>query len=278
MRHRHHLGFRPSRHRGQNFLSDRSILRRIADAAEVKTGTSIVEIGAGTGNLTEELLRRGLRVIAIEVESELVLRLQRRLEKAPNLTIVNADARKVCWGTLSADPYHVVANLPYSVGTRIVIDLLTLEKPPLSITVLLQREVAKRIVAPQNHMALLSVIVQSRAKVKTLFDVPRTAFRPRPKVESSLVRLCPLRLDQPKSSQVERRIWIARLAFAQPRKQLRNSLAAGLHIDQATAASILTSSGIDPSRRPGTLTLGEWDAIGEGIELARDAVASISLV
>ena len=253
------------------------MLRRIADAAGLPPGANVVEIGAGTGNLTGELLRRGFRVSAIEVEPELTNRLRHRLGSDPNLTIVNADARRVRFGELAGGPYHVVANLPYSVGTRIVVDLLGAEQPPLSVTVLLQREVAKRMVETPARMALLSVIVQSKAAVKKLLDVPREAFRPRPMVESSLVRLDPLRLDAPGRERVERRIWLARLAFGQPRKQLHNSLAAGLRLERARAAAILTEMGIDPSRRPGTLSLAEWDAAAGGFQFAREALAAVSV-
>ena len=258
--------FRPSRRRGQNFLFDRGIQRRIAEAARVPVGATVVEIGAGTGNLTEVLLERGLRVVAVEVEPELAGRLVARFSRRPALMVVNADARRVDLARLAGGCYHVVANLPYSVGTRIVVDLLQSLEPPLSMTVLLQREVAQRMVAEPDNMALLSVIVQSMASARTLFDVPAEAFRPRPKVISTLVRLEPNEPGPLERPRISRRIAIARHGFAQPRKKLRNSLAAGLRVGEQTVEQALTRANIDPSRRPGTLSLTEWDAIAQALE------------
>ena len=139
----------------------------------------MVEIGAGTGNLTEALLARGLRVIAIEIEDVLVARLRERFGNRDQVQIVAGDARKLNLRELAGGLYHVVANLPYSVGTRLVVSFVSAADPPRSLTVLLQREVARRLTARPGDMALLSVIVQSYARTRRLFDVPPEAFRPR---------------------------------------------------------------------------------------------------
>ena len=253
--------FRPSSRRGQNFLVDRAVQRRIASAAALPPGSTVVEVGAGTGNLTDALLARGLRVIAVEIEDELVSRLRRRFRNADDVQIVPGDARRLNLRELAGGPFHVVANLPYSVGTRLVVSFVSASEPPRSLTVLLQREVARRLTAKPRDMALLSVIVQSYADTRRLFDVPPEAFRPRPKVISTLVRIDPFGRSELNTAAAAARIAIARHGFAQTRKKLRNSLAAGLGRREPDVEAALKAAGFDPGRRPQTLALGEWDQI-----------------
>ena len=235
--------------------------RRIASAAALPPGASVVEIGAGTGNLTDALLARDLRVIAVEIEDVLVARLHERFRNRDHIQVVAGDARRLDLRKLAGGPYHVVANLPYSVGTRLVVSFVSAAEPPRSLTVLLQREVARRLTTKPGDMALLSVIVQSYARARRLFDVPPEAFRPRPKVVSSLVRIDPFRRPQLDIAAAEARIAVARHGFAQTRKKLRNSLAAGTGRHQSEVAAALEAVSIDPGRRPQTLSLSEWDQV-----------------
>lgn len=257
--------FRPSRRRGQNFLVDRGIQRRIAASAALAPGTTVVEIGAGTGNLTDALIARGLKVFAIEVDNLLSVGLQKRFAGQGLVKIISGDARKMNMTEIAGGPFHVVANLPYSVGTRLVVDLLGSEQPPRSLTVLLQKEVAEKLIAEPGRMGLLSVIVQSHAEVHHLFDVSPNAFRPRPKVTSSLVRIQPLHPDTLRGVDLQSRIAIARHGFSQTRKKLRNSLAAGLGRSESEIEQVMLRTRIDPSRRPQTVTLAEWDALAEAV-------------
>lgn len=261
--------FRPTSRRGQNFLVNRAVQRRIAAAAALPPGATVVEIGAGTGNLTEALLAHGLRVIAVEIEDVLVARLRDRFRNRDHVRIVRGDARRLDLHQLAGGPYHVVANLPYSVGTRLVVSFVTAARPPRSLTVLLQREVARRLTAQPGDMALLSVIVQSYARARRLFDVPPEAFRPRPKVVSTLVRIDPLRRPEIDIASAEARIALARHGFAQTRKKLRNSLAAGLGRREPEVGAALESVGIDPGRRPQTLALSEWDQVVAALEVGQ---------
>lgn len=253
--------FRPSSRRGQNFLVDRAVQRRIASAAALPPGSTVVEIGAGTGNLTDALLAHGLRVIAVEIEDVLVARLRERFRNRDHVQVVPGDARRLDLRQLAGGPYHVVANLPYSVGTRLVVSFVSASAPPRSLTVLLQREVARRVTATPGDMALLSVIVQSYARARRLFDVPPAAFRPRPRVVSTLVRIDPFRRSELDVAATAARIAMARHGFAQTRKKLRNSLAAGLGRREPDVGADLEAAGIDPGRRPQTLALSEWDQV-----------------
>ena len=253
--------FRPSSRRGQNFLVDRAVQRRIACAAALPPAATVVEIGAGTGNLTEALLAHGLRVIAVEIEDALVVRLRERFRNRDRIQVVAGDARGLNLREVAGGPCHVVANLPYSVGTRLVVDFVRAAEPPRSLTVLLQREVARRLTAKPGDMALLSVIVQSYARVRRLFDVPPEAFRPRPKVVSTLVRIDPIPRPAIDIASAEARIAMARHGFAQTRKKLRNSLAAGTVRRESEVGATLEAAGLDPGRRPQTLALSEWDQV-----------------
>lgn len=261
--------FRPSRRRGQNFLVDRGIQRRIAQAAQLPPDAVVLEIGAGTGLLTEALRPLASRVIAVEVERELAEQLRERFATDDSITVVNADALALDIAALGVSDYHVVANLPFSVGTRLLIDLLQSSSPPQSLTVLLQRDVVDRACASPGEMRLLSVIVQSLARPRRLFDIPPGAFRPRPKVTSTLVRLRPRPLDVEDRARVTRRIAAARRAFQQPRKQLANALGAPAGIDAA-----LEARGIDSKRRPETLSLEEWDDVADALAAEPTVAAS----
>ena len=260
--------FRPSRRRGQNFLVDRGIQRRIAQAAQLPPDAVVLEIGAGTGLLTDALRPLASRVIAVEVERELAEQLRERFAADDSITVVNADALALDISDLGVSDFHVVANLPFSVGTRLLVDLLQSPAPPQSLTVLLQRDVVDRACASPGEMRLLSVIVQSWARPRRLFDIPPGAFRPRPKVTSTLVRLRPRPLDARDRARASRRIAAARRAFQQPRKQLANALGAPDGIDAA-----LEARGIDPKRRPETLSLEEWDDVADALA-AEPAVAA----
>ena len=259
--------FRPSRRRGQNFLVDRGIQRRIAQAAQLPPDAVVLEIGAGTGLLTEALRPHASRVIAVEIEPELAAQLRARFAADDAVSVVNADALALDFADFGLAACHVVANLPFSVGTRLLIELLESSTPPLSLTVLLQRDVVDRVCASPGTMRLLTVIVQSLAQPQRLFDVPPGAFRPRPKVTSSLLRLQPRPLEAQTRARVSRRIAVARRAFRQPRKQLSNALEAPSGIGPA-----LADRGIDPRRRPETLSLEEWDVVAD--VLAADPAAA----
>lgn len=263
--------FRPSRRRGQNFLVDRGIQRRIAQAAQLPPDAVVLEIGAGTGLLTEALRPLASRVIAVEVELELAERLRERFVGEDSVTVVYADALALDIAALGVSDYHVVANLPFSVGTRLLVELLESPAPPLSLTVLLQRDVVERACASPGRMRLLSVIVQSLARPRRLFDIPPGAFRPRPKVTSTLLRLQPRSLDAGDRVRILRRIGAARRAFGQSRKQLANALGA-----PAGIAAALETRGIDPKRRPETLSLEEWDVVVEALACLPSTAAAAS--
>jgi len=230
-----------ARRLGQHFLSDPTILARIADALDARPGASVIEIGPGRGALTQELLARGLRVIAIEKDRGLAV----ALGTHDNLTVVTGDALELDWHRYGAD--HVIGNIPYYI-TSPLIDKALAPPIPQRVVFLVQDEVADRITATPGGKiyGALSVGVQAVCRVEKLFTVAPGAFRPPPKVRSALLRLTPLAepLVRPEEVLALRRFVTA--CFSRRRKQLHNA------VPGATAAG-LTALGFDPKARPETL-------------------------
>lgn len=249
---------------GQNFLVDPSVVRRILVVAEVRPGDLIVEVGPGMGILTRALLQAHAEVVAVELDRDLKRFLERDLEDARALTLVERDARHVDIEELTGDrPYQLVANLPYSVATVIIRHFVESPNAPTRMTVMVQREVAERMTASPPRMSLLALATQLYASAEIAFTVPSDAFVPLPKVESAVVRM-DVRLELPlTSSERDRMFALATMAFQRKRKTVANGLSQGLAAPKSNLEASLAKAGIDPSRRPETLALDEWLRITE---------------
>jgi 16S rRNA (adenine1518-N6/adenine1519-N6)-dimethyltransferase len=240
---------------GQHFLPHTSILERIVDALEPAPGDAVLEIGPGRGALTAVLLTRGVRLSAIEKDTDLVPALR---ERFPSLNVIEGDALEVDWrdaaGLGPADPFLVVGNIPYNVTSPLLDKALTPPRPR-RIVYLVQREVADRLgAAPgSSEYGALTVGVQAAARVERLFTVPAGAFVPKPRVDSAVIRLTPLAapLIPDADTAAFRRFVVA--IFGARRKQLARGLRTALGLDTATAAMALSAAGIDPGARPETL-------------------------
>ena len=276
-------GLRPRKGLGQNFLVDPTVPPRIAAAADLAPGDTVIEVGPGLGVLSAELATRldpaaGGRLLAVELDAALAPVLLERMAGFPAFTLVQgdildrdpADLVRTPDGTLP--PYKVVANLPYYITSAVLRHFLEAAPPPTALVVMLQREVAERIVARPPAMSLLAVSVQFYGVPRLLFRVPPGAFHPAPKVESAVLRVDVYPPDQRPVGvgDVDAFFTIVRAGFGQRRKQLGNSLATGLGRDKAAVAAALTQAGVDPTRRAETLTLGEWAAISKAVEQLHD--------
>ncbi|MBA4792827.1 MAG: 16S rRNA (adenine(1518)-N(6)/adenine(1519)-N(6))-dimethyltransferase RsmA [Phenylobacterium sp.] len=240
---------------GQHFLLDLNITRKIARLAGPLEGRMVLEIGPGPGGLTRALLEAGARVVAIEKDARF-LPLLNTLQEASGgrLEVHLADALKVDEAVLSAgEPASVVSNLPYNVGTALLIKWLTGPWRPQSMTLMFQKEVAERIVARPGDDAFgrLALIAQVMCEARIVMDAPARAFTPPPKVDSAVVRLDP-RSDPPEPSRVAAMEAVSQAAFGQRRKMLRSSLKA------LGGADLCEAAGIDPTRRAETLSLDEF--------------------
>ncbi|MBY4637090.1 16S rRNA (adenine(1518)-N(6)/adenine(1519)-N(6))-dimethyltransferase RsmA [Sphingopyxis sp. XHP0097] len=256
-------GLSASKALGQNFLFDEQLLDRIAAIPGDLDGATVFEVGPGPGGLTRALLRAGARVIAVERDDR-CLPLLAELSQAfdGRLTVVAGDAMAVDVDALTGGaPYHIVANLPYNVGTALFTRWLEPRAwPPQwrSLTLMFQLEVAERIVAPvgSNAYGRLSVLAQWRSSARIAMKVHRSAFTPPPKVMSAIVQILPT--AQPEGVDPALLSRLTEKGFGQRRKMLRQSLKS---VEGAVPA--LEALGIDPTRRAETVSVGEW------VELAR---------
>jgi len=237
---------------GQNFLIDEKMLARIVACAEVQSGDVVLEIGAGLGSLTRHLARQAGQVIAVEVDAALLTVLRRVLEADPNVLLVEGDILELDPAALTASfaatTYLVVANLPYYITSAAIRHLLEAPRRPQRMILTVQEEVAERICASPGRMSLLALSVQYFGQPRIAFRIPAECFFPAPKVDSAVVRvdLDPEAGLEPSGTKAFFRV--ARAGFSQRRKQLHNSLSAGLAVEDGRVREWLRWTGVDPAR------------------------------
>jgi 16S rRNA (adenine1518-N6/adenine1519-N6)-dimethyltransferase len=261
----------PKRSLGQNFLLDTTHLDRIVAAADLTPQDTVLEIGPGLGTLTSRLAAQAGHVVAVELDNRLIELLAADFADRPHVQIVHGDILKVEPSALltthaalnDAHRYKVVANLPYYITSVVLRHLLEATPPPSLAVVMVQKEVAERICAAPGDLSLLAVSVQFYAIPRIVQRVPAGAFYPTPKVDSAVLRL-EIR-PQPAVTSVSPQAFFAvvRAGFGQKRKQLANSLSAGLKAPKALVQEALDRAEIDPKRRAETLTLEEWGRVAQ---------------
>ncbi|HET8943606.1 MAG TPA: 16S rRNA (adenine(1518)-N(6)/adenine(1519)-N(6))-dimethyltransferase RsmA [Dehalococcoidia bacterium] len=251
---------------GQHWLTDGRYLSRIAAAADFTDADTVLEVGAGTGLLTERLATRASRLVAVEVDSRLAAALRERFAGKPKVRIFEANVLEAeVDAILSAGdgglPYVVVGNLPYFIGTAIIRKFIRDRVRPRWVIATLQAEVAANMAAQPGHMSYLSVETQVFAEAQVLFRIPPRAFTPAPKVDSAVIRLDVHDGPGVEVDDMDSFLALARAGFAAPRKRLRNSLAIGLRVDPSEADAMIGRAGLDPGRRPAELSLPDWRAL-----------------
>ncbi len=250
---------------GQNFLLDLNLTQKIARAAGQLEGTTVVEVGPGPGGLTRALLANGVRkVIAIERDQRCLPALAAIADHYPGrLEVLEGDALETDFSQLADCPIKIIANLPYNIGTQLLVNwLLSSPWPPYyeSLTLMFQKEVAQRIVAQpgESHYGRLGVLAGWRAQATMAFDVSPQAFTPPPKVTSSVVHLTPR--SAPYDCNPDRLTQITKAAFGQRRKMLRQSL------KSVGGEALLTRCEIDPRRRAETLSIDEFCLLAKAMQ------------
>ncbi|MDE1897118.1 MAG: 16S rRNA (adenine(1518)-N(6)/adenine(1519)-N(6))-dimethyltransferase RsmA [Rhodospirillales bacterium] len=242
---------------GQHFLLDPALLSRIAAAAGNLEGVNVIEVGPGPGGLTRALLEtKAAHVTAIEYDKRAVAAITALAATTQRLTIIEADAIKADLPTLVAAPRAIVANLPYNIGTLLLVNWLQQAAEYHSMTLMFQLEVAERICAQPNSGAYgrVSVLAQWLCEVTMLMHIPASAFAPPPKVESALIRLKP-RAEQPSRDELKAMERLTAAAFGQRRKMLRGAL------KPLGGETLCAKAGIDASRRAETLSVEEFVAL-----------------
>ncbi len=261
-------GFHPSKRLGQNFLLDENLARAIADEAGVAPGERVLEVGPGCGFLSVHLAHAGAELHAVEVDPRLAPIAAAFLAPYPGARVVLADALGgknelgadvVAWLDAGAGrPWRLVSNLPYSISGPVLALLAARDEPPVSFTVLVQREVGERLAAAPDtpEWGALGLAVQLTHEVSVGRLVPAGSFWPRPKVESAVVH-GRLRADAPSGAVRRRTLGLARELFTRRRQALRRVL--GEHLgDKPAAEAALATLGLEPTRRAETLTAAEW--------------------
>lgn len=252
---------RPDKRLGQNFLLSDEVLDKIVDAAELTTQDMVLEIGPGLGALTRRLSEKAGQVIAIEKDRKIFRALKTILKRQENVKLIFGDA-------LSFDPtshpllstnYKLVANIPYYLTGKIIQDFLTAKAKPQLLVLLLQKEVARRIVAEPGEMSLLSVATQFYSDPELVGEVPKADFYPAPAVDSAIVRFRVLR--EPRFVVNEKKFFqLVKIGFANKRKQLHNNLATGLGANY-DFKKILTGLKLNPLVRAEDLSLANWQQL-----------------
>lgn len=260
-------GIRPVKDRGQNFLLDGRVVTAMTEAADIGPGTHVVEIGPGPGILTAELLDRGAEVVAVELDSKLRALLRGRFAMDVRFRMCEGNAlaftNEQFLDAFEQAPssYKVVANLPYAITTDILRKFLVEEPLPTSITVMVQREVADRLLAGPGDMSSFAVFVQTLGTARRIVNVPASAFFPAPKVRSAVIHI--ERKDERELSTffrgttADRYFSIVRTAFAGKRKQLKNTLK-GLGIPENGLTKAFAKAKIGPDQRPEELSVQDW--------------------
>lgn len=256
---------RPKRSLSQSFLTQSSVAEAMVRAAEVSPQDTVLEIGPGLGALTRPLVRAAGTVIAIELDAPLADSLPRALDFPPNLTVVQGDALAVDLAEYVAEPYVVVASLPYHVASPILFKLLTNPPRPTRIVAMVQEEVAHRIVGRPGAMTYLGAAVATLAEARLVRRVAPGSFFPVPKVRSAVVRIDLRAAPAVPVASVGSFLAFLRAGFAQPRKQLHNSLGQGLGVSGDRVQMAARALGIDSRRRPGDLSIEEWAALHDAV-------------
>ena len=253
----------PSKGLGQHFLIDKGVLAKIVAAADLQPDDNVLEIGPGLGVLTLELAKRAKKVVAVEKDPRLIPILRENLTNHKNVEIVQKDVLKIGnWNLienwkLEIGNYKVVANLPYYIASPTIRMFLEMEEQPKLMVLMVQKEVAKRITAKPPKMSILAVSVQFYAEAKIISYVSKKSFRPRPKVDSAIIKIIP-KAQSIQTPDVCMFFNIVKTGFAQPRKQLVNNLSTGLSIGKEQIKKWLLKNNIKPTQRAETLTMENW--------------------
>jgi 16S rRNA (adenine1518-N6/adenine1519-N6)-dimethyltransferase len=264
-------GVRAATSLGQRFLVDRGVLTAIVDAAELSVADDVLEVGPGPGVLTAQLAERARSVTAVEIDERMVAVLRETLAGLDNIHLVRADALEVdLFAIGERPPTRIVANVPYQITTPLLERFIGDDRRPPLIVVLVQEEVARRMVATPasaKERGYLSVFVQSFAEAKIVRRVPPSAFRPAPKVSSAVVAL--RTRSRPAFAPLDREAFLRFVSdvFRHRRKQLRGALGHEAAVVPDRAVAALLACGIEPTRRAEELTIDQWVALATALDV-----------
>jgi 16S rRNA (adenine1518-N6/adenine1519-N6)-dimethyltransferase len=261
-------GIHPQRKSGQNFMIDEDVLDIIINASELKKSDKVLEIGAGFGPLTKRLADKVDKVWAVELEKRFIPPLKKLETSFSSIEIIHQDILKLDISKLVGNQeYKIVANLPYNITSFIFRKFLEQDPKPSSMTLLIQKEVAERIVADVGEFSLLAVSVQFYGNPQIIHQVSKTSFWPEPKVDSAVIKVSDIKTSEniKRENQVdgydfdEKQFFqVVKAGFSAKRKQIHNNLANSLHIETRNIKELLEKSGIKPENRPQDIPINSW--------------------
>ncbi|MCK5509991.1 ribosomal RNA small subunit methyltransferase A [Candidatus Parcubacteria bacterium] len=249
---------KPARSRGQNFLINEDVYDLIVDSAKIDKNNTVLEVGSGLGFLTEKLAGKAKKVIAVELDDKLaeLLRANLKEKNISNIEVVNEDILDI---NFKIPNYKVVANLPYNITSVFLRKFLSCDNKPSSMVLMLQKEVAERIIAKPGKMSLLAVSVQFYAKAEIIEYAPKTDFWPMPKVDSAIIKLVGTGHCHVFVGEFEKKFFqLVKIGFSSKRKMLKNNLANGYHINQKQAGEWLKKAGFNEKIRAQEMSVEDW--------------------
>lgn len=252
---------KPARSKGQNFLINEKIYDDLIKAADLQPTDTVLEIGPGLGFLTAKLAKQVKKVIAVELDDKLASYLQTGIDaqNRDNVDIINGDILKVNLESLLVGPYKIVANIPYNISSLFLRLFLSAVNKPELLVLMLQKEVAERIVATPPDMSILAVSVQYYSDAEIVRLVKAGNFWPEPKVDSAIIKI---KIRPNEIKQDDKKFFqIVRIGFSAKRKMLKNNLAAGLKLNQKDIENLLIKEGFNPKVRAEDLSLGDWQKL-----------------
>ncbi len=249
----------PNKLRGQNFCIDQDVLNKMVKLSRVNRNDLVLEVGPGFGFLTLELVKQAKEVVAIEFDTGLIKPLTKLARLHSNLKIVNQDILKFDLTLLPSKKYKIVANLPYSITSYFFKRFLTGEIKPESITVLIQKEVAERIVTASGNLSLLAISIQLYSTPQILSIVKKDSFYPVPKVDSAILQINQIK-EYPFKAQVPEKVFwqVVRSGFSAKRKQLHNNFKNSLHLDSKKVDLLFKKAGLSKEFRAQDLEINDW--------------------
>ena len=250
------FGLRPNGLMGQKFLLDEDVAHEMVEIADVKKDERVLEVGPGLGVLTGQLLNKKAKVMAVEKDKRFIAILGKEFQKNHDFSIYNDDILKFDIPKQLGHEFKVVANIPYYLTAKLIQNLLALKSKPSCVVIMVQKEVAERIVAQPGKMSLLALSVQFCADVFIELQVPKELFWPKPEVDSAVIKIIPIN-KYPTIRDEKLFFRLARAAFAGKRKQLHNTLGSVMP-DKKLLEQVFEKSKISPSARPQDLSVEDW--------------------
>lgn len=252
-------GLLPDKLKGQNFCIDQAVISQLVKSASLTAKDTVLEVGPGLGFLTQELIKKAGRVIAVELDKKLFANLKNLTEANDNLEVIEADILKIRPEDLKPDHYKIVANLPFGITSAFLRKFLTADSQPELISLLLQKEVAERLCAPAGQMSLLAVSVQLYSRPKIITYVSKESFYPQPKVDSAIIQIKNIHPFPFSKELAEKKFWqTVKAGFCARRKTLENNLANSFHLSKEEVRKKLAKAGLKLNIRAQELSIGQW--------------------